>query len=91
MANPEMSRSNDVPQLLTLVATDNAVLHQPARTVALPLDAATRALVASMLFSVLPEQLQRAHAPWPAAAGMAAPQWGEPLRYANVCSVLDSH
>ena len=68
------------PELLRLVEYRSPVLHTPSDIVGFPLSHADRFLIASMLWSVQEEQLERASAPWPSAAGMAAPQWGHPRR-----------
>ena len=76
----------DLPQdpcsrtLLHLEPYGAAVLGIQASTVQLPLSMLDSRLVDSMLFSIEPAQLRAAAAPWPSAAGMAAPQWGHSLR-----------
>jgi len=69
-----------MPELLRLEPYGALVLGMQAADVAFPLSASDRSLIDSMLFSIEPEQLRAAGAPWPEAAGMAAPQWGRSRR-----------
>lgn len=66
--------------LLKLVPYEAAVLRKQASTVAFPLQSDVAGLILDMLYSIEPNQLRKANAPWPSAAGMAAPQWGESVR-----------
>lgn len=68
------------PELLRLVEYSSPVLHAASEVVEFPLCAADESLIASMLWSVQEEQLALVGAPWPSAAGMAAPQWGRSRR-----------
>ena len=69
-----------VPNLLTLLPYGADSLRQTSETVRFPLSAELEQLVCDMLWSVQDEQLKAANAPWPSAAGMAAPQWGVNVR-----------
>jgi SEC-C motif-containing protein len=64
------------PRLLTLVDFHHPVLRQVAEPVIFPLTNADKQLIADMKYSIQPEQLKAANAPWESAAGMAANQWG---------------
>ncbi len=68
------------PTLLKLLPYESPQLRVPSKDVTFPLDVSTVKLVADMKFSILPEQLAAAQAPWPSAAGMAAIQWNHCLR-----------
>lgn len=75
-----MGDGQEEPALLALSPYDAGVLRVQAQDVAFPLSVGDRSLIRSMIFSLEPEQLRRAGAPWPSAAGMAAPQWGHSKR-----------
>jgi peptide deformylase len=64
------------PKLLKLVAYENPVLRQKCLPVSFPLDQKLINLINDMVYSIQPEQLKAAGAPWEAAVGMAANQWG---------------
>jgi peptide deformylase len=65
---------------LTLVPYNTPLLRVQAGTIDFPLSPTDATLIEEMLFSVLPTQLAAANAPWPSAAGMAAPQWNRSRR-----------
>ena len=67
-------------QLLQLLPYHDALLRAPAQTVIFPLSKDDSDLISNMLYSVEDSQLAAAKAPWPSAAGMAAPQWGASRR-----------
>lgn len=64
------------PQLLTLLEYHHPLLRQVAETVHFPLSDIDKELIRDMKYSIQPEQLRVANAPWDSAAGMAANQWG---------------
>ncbi|CAF1274279.1 unnamed protein product [Adineta steineri] len=66
-----------IPQLLQLVAETDPILHSPIEEMSLTdiSSDATKQIVANMVYSIRPQQLQRANAPYSKAAGMAANQW----------------
>lgn len=64
------------PKLLKLVEKQDPILHRPAQPVSFPLSLEDQQHVADMKYSILPEQLAAANAPWDSAAGMSANQWG---------------
>lgn len=64
------------PRLLTLVDFHHPMLRQTTEPVRFPLSEADKQLIADMKYSIQPEQLKKANAPWDGAAGMAANQWG---------------
>ena len=70
------SEANKEPQILKLVPYDDPTLRVQATTVSFPLSVEDLELIKNMLYSVEEPQLATAKAPWPSAAGMAAPQWG---------------
>jgi len=72
--------SHQVPQMLTLLPYDAPLLQVKADSVSFPLSETDSELIANMLYSVEDAQLAAAQAPWPSAAGMAAPQWGASRR-----------
>ena len=65
---------------LTLLPYHHPMLRDQAETVEFPLSLEDSKLINDMLFSVEKPQLASAGAPWPSAAGMAAPQWGASRR-----------
>ena len=67
-------------RLLQLLPYNDPLLRIPAETVIFPLSKDDSDLISSMLYSVEDSQLAAAKAPWPSAAGMAAPQWGASRR-----------
>ena len=68
-----MSHKN---KILTLLPYEDPLLRVKAQRVEFPLSDETKELIENMLYSVEESQLKAAEAPWPSAAGMAAPQWG---------------
>lgn len=66
--------------LLNLVPYEDPVLRRDCDKVDFPLSKDTSNLISSMLYSVEPDKLAKAGAAFAEAAGMAAPQWGEPQR-----------
>ncbi len=64
------------PRLLTLVDYHNPILRKSASLVLFPLSEQDQQIIKDMKYSIQPEQLKEANAPWDTAAGMAAPQWG---------------
>lgn len=64
------------PRLLTLVDFHAPILRQTTEPVSFPLSDENKQLIADMKYSIQPEQLKAANAPWDSAAGMAANQWG---------------
>jgi peptide deformylase len=68
------------PRILELVAQDASILRTVCEPVEFPLKQEDIELVTSMVYSIQPEQLKKAGAPWPSAAGMAANQWGQNKR-----------
>ena len=65
---------------LTLLPYHHQLLRDQAETVEFPLSQQDSRLINDMLYSVEEPQLAAAGAPWPSAAGMAAPQWGASRR-----------
>ncbi|CAF4280516.1 unnamed protein product, partial [Adineta steineri] len=63
-----------IPQLLQLVAETDPILHSPIEEMSLTDISSdeTKQIVANMVYSIRPQQLQRANAPYSKAAGMAA-------------------
>jgi len=74
--NMAMESQSPGLEILQLLPYDAPLLRQQASTVTFPLSPSDHSLLANMLYSVQDEQLAVAKAPWPSAAGMAAPQWG---------------
>lgn len=64
------------PRLLQLADYNDPVLRTRTMPVQFPLSAADQQLIADMIYSIQPAQLKAAKAPWQAAVGMAANQWG---------------
>ena len=67
-------------RLLQLLPYNDPLLRIPTETVIFPLSKDDSDLINNMLYSVEDSQLAAAKAPWPSAAGMAAPQWGASRR-----------
>lgn len=65
-----------MPKLLKLAAYEDAILRNPTAVVTFPLSKEDKILIADMKYSIHPQQLKKANAPWEAAVGMAANQWG---------------
>ena len=64
------------PRLLTLVDFHHPLLRQSIEPVHFPLSDIDKQLIQDMKYSIEVDQLKKAGAPWDAAAGMAANQWG---------------
>ncbi|HSX19827.1 MAG TPA: peptide deformylase [Gammaproteobacteria bacterium] len=64
------------PRLLKLAAYDNPILRNKTKPVSFPLSEDDKQTIADMIYSIQPEQLLTAGAPWENAVGMAANQWG---------------
>lgn len=64
------------PRLLKLADYDDKVLRIKTHDVQFPLTEEDKEIIASMKYSIQPEQLMAAGAPWDGAVGMAANQWG---------------
>ena len=63
-------------KLLTLADYNDPVLRQATKPVTFPLSDEDKQIIADMIYSIQPAQLKAANAPWDAAVGMAANQWG---------------
>lgn len=64
------------PRLLQLAAYSNHILRTKTKPVRFPLSEEDKNIIADMQYSIQPAQLKAANAPWEAAVGMAANQWG---------------
>lgn len=64
------------PRLLHFAAYADPVLHKKTALVQFPLSQEDKNLIADMLYSIQPEQIQKANGAWESPAGMAANQWG---------------
>jgi SEC-C motif-containing protein len=78
------------PRILTLVDFHHSLLRQTAETVHFPLNDTDTQLIADMKYSIHPDQLKAANAPWESAAGMAANQWGVNKRIFLFCPDSDT-
>jgi peptide deformylase len=76
-----------IPQLLKLVAEADPILHNPIEEMSLADIGSneTKQIVANMIYSIRPEQLKSANAPYNKAAGMAANQWNIKKRIFLFC------
>lgn len=63
-------------RLLKLVNYDDPILRNPTEPVQFPLSDLDKQIIEDMKYSIHPEQLKAAGAPWEKASGMAANQWG---------------
>lgn len=63
-------------QLLKLSAYEDTILRQPIDSVQFPLSTEDQQVIHNMKYSIQPNQLKKANAPYESAAGMAANQWG---------------
>ncbi len=63
-------------KILKLAEYSDPILRTETQAVTFPLSVADQELIADMVYSIQPEQLLAAQAPWEAAVGMAANQWG---------------
>lgn len=68
--------TEQAPKLLQFVGYEDPILRQTLELVPFPLSDEDRFIIESMKYSIQGEQLLKAGAPWDAAAGMAANQWG---------------
>ncbi len=82
-----MARVNN---LLKLVPYNNQILRKVTEAVEFPLNDETKQLIADMIYSIQPKNLQAAGAPWDAAVGMAANQWGVSKRIFLYCPTGDT-
>jgi len=64
------------PHLLILSDYHAPVLRETLEPVCFPLSAEDKQIIRDMKYSIRPEQLKKANAPWSGASGMAANQWG---------------
>lgn len=78
------------PQLLKLVDYDHPLLRQATETLLFPLSEEDKQIIRDMKYSIQKPQLKRVRAPWDAAAGMAANQWGINKRIFLFCPEADS-
>jgi peptide deformylase len=62
--------------LLKLAAYNDPILRNPTQAVSFPLSTEDQQLISDMIYSIQPKNLAAAGAPWDAAVGMAANQWG---------------
>jgi len=85
-----IKHSENKPHLLKLVDYHHPVLHKAAETISFPLSEEDRSLINDMRFSIQKEQLKAVDAPWDAAAGMAANQWGVSKRIFLYCPEADA-
>ena len=85
-----ISEQKTTPRLLKLVPYDHPILREPTETVHFPLSAEDQAIIRDMKYSIQKEQLKKAEAPWEAAVGMAANQWGINKRIFLFCPEGDS-
>lgn len=67
---------NTEARLLYLVPYEHAILRKPTQTVVFPLSEEDTDIIRAMKYSIQEAQLKKANAPWNAAVGMAANQWG---------------
>ena len=78
------------PRILTLVDFHHPILRHPTEPVHFPLSDADKQLIRDMKYSIQPEQLKKANAPWDSAGGMAANQWGANKRIFLFCPDNDT-
>lgn len=64
------------PSLLKLAAYSDPILRTKTKAVSFPLSEEDLKIIADMKYSIQPQQLRAADAPWDGAVGMAANQWG---------------
>ena len=72
----KMTAKSSERRILKLLPYNDPLLRVQSETVTFPLSPLDVDLTNDMLYSVEAPQLAAAKAPWPSAAGMAAPQWG---------------
>lgn len=87
-----ISLERDVQQLeiLKLAPYEASVLRERAMDILFPLSTEDKKLIANMIYSIQPEQLKKANAPWDGAVGMAANQWGFNKRIFLYCPTGDT-
>jgi peptide deformylase len=78
------------PRLLKLVDYHSPVLRQIMKPIQFPLSNEDKELIRDMKYSIQAEQLKEADAPWDAAVGMAANQWGIHKRIFLFCPDADT-
>lgn len=78
------------PRLLRLVDFHHPLLRQSIEPVHFPLSDIDKQLIQDMKYSIEADQLKKAGAPWDAAAGMAANQWGANKRIFLFCPDAES-
>lgn len=71
-----MTGKKHKPHLLKLADYSNNILRTKTAPVTFPLSDEDRQLIEDMIYSIQPEQLIAAKAPWEDPVGMAANQWG---------------
>ena len=71
--------------LLQLADYSSPILRSKTKPVTFPLSAEVKQIIADMKYSIQPEQLKKANAPWESAVGMAANQWGIDLSIFLFC------
>lgn len=76
--------------LLTLVDYHHSVLREVMEPVQFPLSEQDKEIIEDMKYSIQPAQLKKANAPWDAAVGMAANQWGLNKRIFLFCPEGDT-
>jgi peptide deformylase len=64
------------PKLLTFAAYEDPILRNKTNPIEFPLSIEDQQIIADMIYTIQPKQLRRTNAPWDAAVGMAANQWG---------------
>lgn len=65
-----------MPKLLKFAAKSDPILRKPIPDESNFQDVGLKEVIEDMCYSILPEQLKAANAPFDSAAGMAANQWG---------------
>jgi peptide deformylase len=74
-----------VNNLLTLADYSDPILRTKTKLVEFPLSDEVKQIISDMKYSIQPKQLKEANAPWDAAVGMAANQWGIDLSIFLYC------
>jgi peptide deformylase len=74
--NGEYIIKSNAPAILSLVDYHHPILREVMEPVQFPLSDEDKQLIHDMRYSLHPEQLKTANAPWENAVGMAANQWG---------------
>lgn len=78
------------PKLLKLIDYHDERLRKPTQKVNFPLSPEDQQIIADMKYSIQPAQLKEANAPWEAAVGMAANQWGIDRQIFLYCPTADT-